>query len=464
MSETISKSAELKQDLREDIETAWLPDPLAWADLAHVARQAVEVPANESTSFLRVPRPRSSPMHVYVLPLVLHLELHRAVDPLRSPSEQLLLPGVCGYRRGAQSDTPYQAEHRRFQELSQALVETSSVLATADVADFFRSVDWHVLLQMLEQYFPQFSNGIAATPKRLAAASIQGLPAGYGDARLLANVLLHQVDLQLDVPFVRWVDDYRLFAADSLAARAALRRMGSALLSLGLRLNSDKVKIYEGRDARTRVAQRPLESVFHPGEESPSLTRNSLRGVFLDAAADPINQRRELRFAIRRLGECSDPIAIDFAFWSLRHAPWEAPRMVAYLAKFLEIRSVAERTIEAFTDALARQDEWLIGRIIPLVASQRLEEPTLSRVSTMIANVKVPVLWGLGLRLLGLQGNKRAVVDELQQARVLHPRAAIAAYRDLEIDPPESLAMAAPGTFRRASEGSFPPPSARSIL
>jgi hypothetical protein len=81
-----------------------------------------------------------------------------------------------------------------------------------------------------------------------------GLPVGSDGSRILAEAVLSQVDrdlLRARVDFVRYVDDFRLFAADETGARFALEVVRTAASSHGLSLNDEKTRIV--RLASTRA-------------------------------------------------------------------------------------------------------------------------------------------------------------------------------------------------------------------
>jgi hypothetical protein len=79
-----------------------------------------------------------------------------------------------------------------------------------------------------------------------------GLPVGPNASRILAESVLLQIDDRLrdaGIEYVRYVDDFRLFAADETGAHQALEAVSDAAASQGLTLNADKTMILNFAEA-----------------------------------------------------------------------------------------------------------------------------------------------------------------------------------------------------------------------
>ena len=89
-----------------------------------------------------------------------------------------------------------------------------------------------------------------------------GLPVGSNASRVFAEAALIQIDNALSdvgVDFVRYVDDFRLLAADEGGAHLALEALGDIVASCGLSLNPGKTKIarYISATADGEIAASP---------------------------------------------------------------------------------------------------------------------------------------------------------------------------------------------------------------
>lgn len=122
-------------DLAEDRATAWVADALGETDFGVlVGKASTQGTYPPLASFrLSVPRPGKAPMRVLCLPWPTHVRLHLATDPLRALADSTLGPTVCGYRRGAEPNSAYSEEYRRFRELITAERQNGSVVLYADV-------------------------------------------------------------------------------------------------------------------------------------------------------------------------------------------------------------------------------------------------------------------------------------------------------------------------------------------
>jgi hypothetical protein len=214
----------------------------------------------------------------------------------------------------------------------------------------------------------------------------------------------------------------------------------------------------EAKEASTDI----LSSVYHPDRESPEAVRASLRRLFLSAAADPLGQRRSLRFALRRLAQEHDPIAIEHTFAVLTEQPWEAPRYLTYVGEFLDDEAVVTGVNASLTRALERADDWLVTRLAPLAARIKLDPVTVRLLSTYLDETDSVAAWGLVLRALSMQGHEVEVRREVTR-RVLDSRSALAALADIHALSPVARSWA-PEVAALLDKAPAPAPSFESIL
>lgn len=449
----------LALDVEEDISTRWVPDVLNNFDLSECLKTA-SLTAGD-VQFIDIPKSHDGWRTAPVLNAQALRALRDAVSPLREISDSLLDPAVCGYRSGSTRGNSYGTEYRRFRDIGSALASEHRYVAVADVRDFFGSVDvaaveptMSALLQ--DVWWPIQTFLVAAND-----VGIRGLPAGYGDARLVANHLLREPDAAIGAPFTRWVDDYRIFADTPAAARRAVGRLADALGHLGLCLNNDKCEVIASRDYLARRHGAPLESVYHPDLESREAVRASLRTVFLRAVNE--NNRRLLRFSLPRLGEQKDAIAVEYAIGEIERNSVDTPRLAFYLSAFLDDGEVAERISHlAKSPGLS---PWATTRLCPLLCSISLCDATFDALGHAIRATDQPALWAALLRVLAVHGQKELVVDEVTTRQSLDPRAAIGAYLDIGRPIPSDLRLMAPCTVEAADEAvNVPLPTAYTLL
>lgn len=435
---------DLVSDLAEDLATRWVPDVLADVDIAETVLDArID---DEAIRLVTVPRANGGARHVPVLSGSALGALRKSVEPLRRISEEALDPAVCGYRMGATGDVSYSEEYRRFRSFTEALGEESSWVIVADVRNFFDSVTPETVRLALRNNLEVAAEPIIDLLRQLRSEGVAGLPAGYGDARLIANAVLAPVDRALGVPFTRWVDDYRIFVSSRAEADRVVGSLRKALDQLGLALNESKLEITLTLDYRHIRHGAPLDSVYHPQDESEDVVRTALRSVFISAAST--GDRRKLRFALPRLAQEHDSVAVDYALLALHASSIDAPRLVHYLATFVEDPGVAMRVRGLMLDPDV--SDWVLMRIVPLLYRIDLDEVVLSAISRRVSTTDSSLLWGLLIRLLAVHRPSATLDLASRPEQVRDHRALAAAYADLGSDVPESLRTTATESAARA--------------
>ncbi|MDN4171320.1 RNA-directed DNA polymerase [Nocardioides sp. SOB77] len=457
--------SDLLVDLAEDLATRWVPDVLADVDLG----EAVLDPrvAKEDVRLTDVPRVGGGVRRAPVLSGSALSALRSAVQPLREVSDEVLDPAVCGYRLGATGDVSYSEEYRRFRAFAEALSEQSSWVVVADVSNFFDSVSPHAVRLALRSDFESAIEPMVDLLLQFRRRGVAGLPAGYGDARLIANAVLAPVDRALGVPFTRWIDDYRIFTSTRAEADRVVQSLRNALGQLDMRLNDAKLEIMPTLEYRRTRHGVPLDSVYHPQDEPENAVSAALRSVFISAVST--GDRRRLRFVLPRLARELDPSAIDYAFAALHANSIDAPRLVHYLSAFASDDAVAAR-IRALASEPALSD-WVLMRIVPLLCRIDLDEGAFSAIRKRATTTDSSLLWGLLIRTLAVHHHAPTLNFLTRPEGVQDSRAAAAALMDLGSEVPGWMRTAASEATiraleRRAGDGSggAPLPKVESLL
>ncbi len=435
-------------DLGEDWLTSWTTDVADNVDAALLlrAQSSLQEPLIQ---WLRVPKPDGERMNVPVLDPESHIALHIATAQLRDTIDETLSPSVFGYRRGADATARYATEWQKFFSLAGEMAADAASVIIADVERFFSAASWGRVIAAIEAVTTE------TEPVRRLAASFESaglphLPAGYGDARMLSNLLLLHVDRRLPVPFLRWVDDYRLFIPRGKSAHEVLENLDQELRYSGLHLNRSKTLVLSHDQAVARHTNT-LRDVYRPEQDPPDVVRTALRRVFTNATADPAGLRRDLRFALARLEREKDDFAIDKALDLLRTCPWEAPRLVSYLGRFAADERVRTRIPDLLAKAAVNDDAWLVS------------QQTADSLAIALPQLRRSPAWGLALRGIALVGDAERVVNEISTT---HPdaRAALVALRDLDAHLPAQLIERQPELALALISDPAPLPRLRSLL
>ncbi len=375
----------------------------------------------------------------------------------------MLSPGVRGFRSGATADAAHSDEYRQFRALFDEYVKSAGFVVFADVERFFPTLQNEQIKSALTVTMATSElTGLFEFIDRMAEVQLPAVPAGYADARLVANLVLHQADNLLDVPFTRWIDDYRLFIPPGRDPEAVIRRLEEGLSNIGLGLNRAKTLVLDVERART-VTRDPLESVYHPDRDPPERVRQKLRAVLAAAVQDPIRQRHAVRFVLPRLANEGDEVAIPFALKALLALPWDAPRAVAYLGRFAERKEVRDGIDGALRVAATRRDAWLLAQLAPLALRIALSTNTLDALRAALVHLAPSPGWGLTLRVLAANA-RRHDVKQAMQGPIPDVRAALVALRTLEWPIPDELARAEPVLASRLGRETMPLPAIDSLL
>lgn len=131
-----------------------------------------------------------------------------------------------------------------------AAVPGTTHVVVADIADFYPRLYHHQINNTLHSAITDQNLAIAVfrfIDKWSSRNQSYGLPVGTDACRLIADVTISDIDQLLvarSVPFVRWVDDYRIFATSVNQAYEYLHLLANSLFrSHGLTLSAVKTEI-----------------------------------------------------------------------------------------------------------------------------------------------------------------------------------------------------------------------------
>lgn len=147
----------------------------------------------------------------------------------------------------------------RFVEIcnDRLLEHPAGTVATADIECFYerislRRLSDNLLACSLDEELVTRITGLLDYWQENGGRS--GLPIGSNASRILAEAVLVEVDEALDaagVDFIRFVDDYRLFAPNPETAHAWLALLADRIEGIGLTLNPDKTGLVSGDGSPT---------------------------------------------------------------------------------------------------------------------------------------------------------------------------------------------------------------------
>jgi hypothetical protein len=170
---------------------------------------------------------------------------------------------------------------QQFQLTAKALSKEHPFVLRCDISDFYSRIYHHRLENALQRAAPEqrdVVNRIMELVGAISAGPSYGLPVGGPAARLLSEILLNGVDRLLNlegIKFIRFVDDYLIFAASREAAHSALLRLSQLLLSNeGLSLQKAKTRILSAAEfAATSEFADPPDSESPEDERARTFRR-----------------------------------------------------------------------------------------------------------------------------------------------------------------------------------------------
>lgn len=127
--------------------------------------------------------------------------------------------------------------------------EDEAVDVQTDISSFYEHISHHRLENNINDLFPDDSTVAAQIDRflsRFASGRSFGLPVGGQCSRILAELLLSQIDQQLTdakVVWRRYVDDFFLIAPNQSEAYRALSVLANSLANYGLTLNRTKTTL-----------------------------------------------------------------------------------------------------------------------------------------------------------------------------------------------------------------------------
>lgn len=257
-----------------------------------------------------------------------------------------------------------------------------------DIADFYPRIYHHRLVNALKAATGAGEKGyIRALEKmlfRFSGGTSYGIPVGPAASRLLGEAVLVDVDSALvsfGIDFIRFVDDFVIFADDPQHAEYGLRMLGETLfLNHGLTLQTAKTKVLSAVEYLDRYLtlhsekeenRRKLLDVFGDGDyevtpyenldedQKRELDAFNLSQMLEEALAEGENvDYREVSFILGRLSALQKPELIPIVIDNLEKLYPVAESVAAFFKGFSKLEPPIRRRIsEAVLAPILRAHE-----------------------------------------------------------------------------------------------------------
>lgn len=223
----------------------------------------------------------------------LAIAIAEALEPHRSA-------GAHSYRFLAAGDKDLFDSTRSWRAFKAETVQQAlaapehAVVVQTDISSFYEHVSHHYIENLINRLggdASAVSKQVNALLSKLFAGRSFGLPVGGQGARILAELVLNEVDTAMEAKGVqvsRYVDDYVLVAVNTAEAYRALGVLAQCLMNYGLSLNKSKTVFLSAKHYRDYVASqlggddaeaaklRKIDLKFDPYSDNPEADYDSL--------------------------------------------------------------------------------------------------------------------------------------------------------------------------------------------
>jgi len=255
-----------------------------------------------------------------------------------------------------------------------AIASAGSFVAVTDISDFYSRIYHHRLENALRAATTN-SNHISAIMRLLSGwngTETFGIPVGCAPSRILAEITLSDVDEALlanGVDFVRFNDDYRIFASSQVEAYQHIAFLAETLFrNHGLSLQQQKTLVLPVNDFRNQFLGTPqdremdsLHEKFHTlieelgmdswyeeidyddlnGEQQELIDSLNLGELFREEVESEEPDIPVVKFCLRRLGQLGDASVIEDVFDNLESL---IPAFVDIVQYFKSLRFLNEES------------------------------------------------------------------------------------------------------------------------
>lgn len=249
-----------------------------------------------------------------------------------------------------------------------------SFVAVTDISDFYSRI-YHHRLENALRAATTHSNHTSAIMRLLSGwngTETFGIPVGCAPSRILAEITLSDVDeamLANGIDFVRFNDDYRIFASSQVEAYQHIAFLAETLFrNHGLSLQQQKTEVLPVNDFRNKYLATPLDremdslhEKFHElieelgmeswyeeidyddlNEEQQELIDTlNLGELFREEAESDEPDIPVVKFCLRRLGQLGDESVVEDIFDNLESL---IPAFVDIVQYFKSLRYLNEES------------------------------------------------------------------------------------------------------------------------
>jgi len=290
-------------------------------------------------------------------------------------------------------------------------------MLTTDMTSYFEYIDIDLLLSDLRMVQGVSPERIDLLARMLHGwntnSAMNGIPQGPDVSSFLGNFYLRPIDAilrKLDVRFIRFQDDIRVFAHKRHVLREAIHDVIPVVRGRHLNLATGKTKILEGSAVIEHFEDAKKDAIQYRIQISDTSVAVDIRQLFDDAVTGKINTR-DVRFSVYRLSNLGDDHAVEWILEHLDDVPYLSELLVDYLSKNSETHpDIETRIVEFLADSERNIDPYVEMQLIRMFAnSGEVLEETYDALWAILLN---PARDGLSRQFAA-----RAVARHMQPSR-----------------------------------------------
>ncbi len=333
-------------------------------------------------------------LHPYDLVLftAVVLELRNAVSMSRLSVDQ---GRVFSYRADDAFDDVLYNSSPGYSDFRQAVMDraVSQVICyvgVTDIADFYPRVYQHRLVNALQAASPSSQSDLIRVLEKMLSrfsdGTSYGIPIGPAASRVLGEAVLIDVDsalLSSDIDFVRFTDDFVIFASTPEIVEYGIRVLGETLfLNHGLTLQTAKTRVLPAADYVEKFLQAHSEK-----EEARRRLIEIVGGYESTLSYDELNEEQKIEIDALNLSEMltealAEGYNVDYrevSFILGRLSALQKPELIPIVLDNLERLSPVAHSVVSFFrdfDNLDDGDRKQIGDrlLAPIIGGTRTSE------------------------------------------------------------------------------------------
>lgn len=256
-------------------------------------------------------------------------------------------------------------------------------MLTTDITSYFEFIEIPILVAELREVPGMPSDVMDVLAGLLAGISkmgpLNGIPQGPEVSSLLGNLYLRPLDAtlrKLDVKFLRFQDDIKVFAGEPHVLRRAVHHLTPVVRGRHLNLSTAKTKLLTGDDVRSHFEDAHKDAISYGLQIGSDEAPQELRDLFNAAVQGADIRERDVRFSVNRLAKLADDHAVGWILDNLSEVPYLGSILVRYLGQHFDIRPEIEERVRSYlTNPAENIDPYVELHLIRMLAGASAIEP-----------------------------------------------------------------------------------------